>query len=153
MFQNSEPLPFESYPGQGRILLGRPKRTDNCRHGYGLEFMQLTGQRTCAYCGIDLTARYELWLMMALDHVVPGSVCAAWNLSRDWEEDYSNRVLCCSACNTFDNRYTPKLIQCPTTLEEFFQVRDAIFVERRKRIEEKHKQEHTFFDQQVQNKL
>jgi len=149
--QNAERLPFESYPYQGMELLGRV-RGSNCRYGYGLKFMQLTGQTKCAYCGIDLTANYNTWLTMALDHVVPLNTKKLWGLPEEWLEDYTNRVLCCTACNNFDNHYTPKDFQCPSTLEEFFHVRDAIFVERRRRIQDRHKQELAFFNQQPWNK-
>jgi 5-methylcytosine-specific restriction endonuclease McrA len=146
IIQNPEPVPFESYPYRGRRLLGRVTG-DNCRHGYGLKFMRLTGQTKCAYCGLDLVTTYENWLTMALDHVVPHSTCLTWELSEDWREDYSNRVLCCATCNTFGNRYTPEGFQSPSTLEEFYDLRDAIFVERRGNIINKHKEEHAFFDQ------
>lgn len=142
---NFEPLPFEDYPFHGHKLLGRVYG-DNCRHGYGLQFMRLTKQTKCAYCGLDLTSTYENWLSMALDHVVPNSTCLSWGLSEDWREDYSNRVLSCTTCNTFGNRYIPQGFQCPTSLEAFYSVRDAIFIERRRNILDRHRQEREFFD-------
>ena len=123
-------LPFHAYPHRGQELLGAVTGA-NCRHEYGLRFLQITGQHTCAYCGLNLVETYENWLTMALDHVVPDNVCKAWGLPHNWKEDYSNRVLCCTACNTFGNRYTPKEYTCPTTLEEFYAVRDRIFLERK----------------------
>lgn len=143
--QGTEPLPFESYPQHGRSLLGQV-RGDNCRHGYGLRHMKLTGQTRCAYCGMDLMGVYENWLNMALDHVVPYNVCQMWNVPREWSEDYSNRVLSCTTCNTFGNRYVPKDFQLPTTLEEFYRLRDAIFVERQRLIRKRHQQERAFFE-------
>jgi len=115
---NIEPLPFESYPNKGRVLLGQV-RGDNCQHGYGLEFVQLTGQTKCAYCGIDLAEVCENWLNMALDYVIPFSTCQSWKVPVEWQEDYSNRVLSCTTCNTFGNRYGPKSLSHPSTLEEF----------------------------------
>jgi hypothetical protein len=56
--QDPASIPFDSYPNRGRILLGRVPG-GNCRHGYGLRFMQLTCQTRCTYCGLDLTASYE----------------------------------------------------------------------------------------------
>ncbi len=139
-------LPFENYPCQGRKLLGRVTGA-NCRHEYGLRFMQLTGQTKCAYCGLDLVNPYENWLTIALDHVVPHSACVEWGLPIEWREDYSNRVLCCATCNGFGNRYTPQGIQRPATLDEFFDVRDTIFVERKRGILARHEEERTFYDQ------
>ena len=43
-------IPFDEYPEGGRVLLGQVKGA-NCRHEYGLQFMQKTGQTKCAYCG------------------------------------------------------------------------------------------------------
>lgn len=146
--QESELLPFNHYPHHGRQLLGRVSG-DNCRHGYGLKFMQLTGQTKCAYCGLDLAATYENWLTITLDHVVPRSACLTLDLPEDWREDYSNRVLCCTTCNTFGNRYAPIGFQCPLTLEEFYIIRDAIFIERKRNIIERHKQERVFFERQL----
>jgi len=143
--QDLECIPFQSYPHQGRVLLGHVSE-DNCRHGYGLKFMRLTKQTKCAYCGLDLVANYENWLTMALDHVIPRSVCLDWNLPKDWREDLSNRVLCCTTCNTFGNRYAPKDFKRPSTLQEFYNLRDAIFIERRRNILNRHIEERTFFD-------
>jgi hypothetical protein len=142
---DSEQLPFKNYPNQGQKLLGHLSG-DTCRHGYGLKFMQLTGQTHCAYCDMDMTATYENWLTMALDHVVPNSLCKEWEIPDDWREDASNRVLCCAACNGFANRYVPDGIQRPETLEEFYALRDSIFRKRREIILDKHKTEREFFD-------
>jgi 5-methylcytosine-specific restriction endonuclease McrA len=145
IIQNHDLVPFVSYPYRGRRLLGRVTG-DNCRHGYGLKFIRLTGQTKCAYCGLDLVTIYEDWLTMALDHVVPHSTCLAWGLPEDWREDYSNRVLCCATCNTFGNRYTPQGFKCLSTLEEFYNLRDVIFAERKGNILCRHKEERAFFD-------
>lgn len=141
----TESLPFENYPQHGRKLLGLVAG-DNCRHGYGLTYIQKTKQTYCAYCGLDLLGVYENWLNMALDHVVPYSVCQILNVPKEWREDYSNRVLSCTTCNTFGNRYVPKDLLPPTTLEEYYNLRDAIFLERRRLILERHQQERAFFE-------
>ncbi len=87
-------LPFVSYPNQGRALLG-VARGANCRHEYGLRHQRITGQRTCAYCGLDFTASYQNWLMMALDHVVPQSVCDSAKIPVEWKADHANMVWVC----------------------------------------------------------
>jgi hypothetical protein len=142
---NTEMLVFESYPDKGRNLLGRVSG-DNCRRGYGLAFMRKTGQTNCAYCGIDLSENYEHWLILALDHVIPYNACVAWELPIEWREDFSNRVLCCTACNTFGNRYMPVGFRRPTNLEEFYELRDKIYLERRQKILDRHKNEREFFE-------
>jgi 5-methylcytosine-specific restriction endonuclease McrA len=148
MWKEEEPdmVPFDRYPGEGRELLGRVAGA-NCRHEYGLAFMQRTGQTRCAYCDADFAASYETWLTMALDHVVPASVCDSMAIPENWGEDYSNRVLACAACNGFRNRYSPiDNIAWPTTLEAFYDLRDRIFAQRRKLIADSHKAERAFFD-------
>src|SRR5262245_17244762 len=124
-------MPFDAYPDAGRVLLGRITGS-NCRHGYGMTFMQVTGQTSCAYCGLDLVASFEAFLQMALDHVVPKNVCKGLALPIDWAEDCINKVLACSACNGFDNRFTLQgPCDCPSTLEAFCELRDRIFAERK----------------------
>jgi 5-methylcytosine-specific restriction endonuclease McrA len=127
-------LPFNTYPGGGREQLKqRPGFTT--RHADGPEFMRITGATHCAYCGLDMTARFEDWLTMALDHVVPVSVCKRMQIDPHWLWNYSNTVLTCGACNGFCNRYKPKAdCTVPTTLAEFYDLRDRIFLERRKLI-------------------
>jgi len=50
-------LPFADYPNGGRKRLGIPRNPYNARRGQGLHLMKkdMTGQRRCAYCGVDLT--------------------------------------------------------------------------------------------------
>lgn len=146
--ENVDSLPFLNYPRAGRNLLGQSKGY-NCRHGYGLEFMKLTGQIACAYCGQNLVARFGDWLTMALDHVIPDAVCRKWGLPPEWSQDFTNRVLCCSACNTFGNRYAARGYITPTSLEEFYRVRDAIFVERRAAILRRRSEERAFFEKRL----
>jgi len=139
-------LPFDNYPAFGRQLLGRAPGA-NCRREYGLAFMRRTGQTRCAYCGVDFSSTYETWLTMALDHVVPASVCKALQVPDDWREDCANRALACAACNGFRNRYAPTFdVVLPLTLDTFFDLRDRIFAERKDLITASHVAERTFFD-------
>ena len=142
-------LPFDSYPKQGRALLGIVNG-NNMRHIYGLRFMQMTGQTCCAYCGWNLVQSYETWLSMQLDHVVPSSVCKRFSLPKLWVDDCTNRVLACPGCNGFDNRYPlPADVMCPQTSEEFFNLRDMVFEQRKQRIAAKDKKEREFFAQRL----
>jgi hypothetical protein len=138
--------PFDDYPKGGTELLGLTKGS-NCRHGYGLTFMQRTCQTKCAYCQVDLVQSFENWLQMALDHVIPKNVCRDLCIRDDWREDCINKVLACSACNSFDNRYRlGELPQCPSSLEDFCKLRDCIFEERCKRVAIRRQKEHEFFN-------
>jgi hypothetical protein len=138
--------PFDSYPKWGTIdprCLGG----GSCRTGYGAKLQQLTGQTTCAYCGLDLTDAYEHWVLLSVDHVIPGSVIRThgdgW---RQWVDNLHNLVICCSACNGFSNRYRPSLGEPPATFEEFCQVRDRVFAERMERVQERRRLEQRLFE-------
>jgi hypothetical protein len=110
--------------------------------------MRETGQRSCAYCGISLVDTFENWLQMALDHVVPRSVCKSLSIFVDWQEDCFNRVLACLACNGFDNRFKLQVLPaCPASLEAFCELRDRIFAERWKRVKICRAEEQEFFSQ------
>jgi hypothetical protein len=142
-------LPFEDYPGGGRVLLGRVGGA-NCRRGYGLKFMQKTKQTHCAYCGLDFASSYQNWLQMALDHVVPTSVGKCLGVSNEWVDDMANKVLACAACNGFGNRYKAAVgTICPSTLEAFFDLRDAIFTERKMLVAKRHEDERAFFERRL----
>jgi len=139
-------LPFDEYPEGGRRPLGRVSGAV-CRRGYGVEFMRLTGQTKCAYCGVDFAGAYETWLAMALDHVVPVGICATLGIPEDWREDWSNRVLACAACNGFCNRYAPEAgVERPATLDAFYDLRDRAFTERRESTTETREAERMFFE-------
>ena len=141
----STSLPFDCYPHGGRQLLGRRSVT-NSRRGYGLALRKLTGQSLCVYCGIDIYERYEHWLLLQVDHVVPTTMGKRLGISNEWLEDYSNLVLACSACNTFENQFDDKsVIEPPRTLEEFFDLRDRVFLARKPMIQMSQQNERQFF--------
>lgn len=138
--------PFDRYPGGGAVLLGA-LRGANARHDYGLQLQRVTGEHTCAYCGLDLVDTYEHWLMLSVDHVIPVSVARVLKIPRPLYNDLINCVLACSACNTFDNQF--KKVDSVTTgewsLEAFIELRNIIFVERRDRIKERQNAERAFY--------
>lgn len=141
--------PFDTYPSEESELLKPLKGTDNCRHGYGLNLQKRTGQTRCAYCGISLVDDYYHWLLLAVDHAVPASAGKPLGIPPDMLEGLVNKVLVCSGCNGFDNRYavaneTPR---ANWTLREFIELRDRVFSERKLRIAERRAREMSFFDQ------
>ncbi|WP_348262864.1 HNH endonuclease [Telmatobacter sp. DSM 110680] len=141
-----EGLPFDAYPGGGREQLEQ-RPGFNTRHADAPEFMRITGVTNCAYCGLPFTARFEDWLTMVLDHVVPQSVCKSMGIDAIWVWNYSNAVLACGACNGFCNRFKVE-VDCtvPKTLPEFYDLRDRIFLERRNLILARRGKERTYFD-------
>lgn len=137
-------IPFERYPSGGRQLLGK-RPGGNCRHGYGLRLQRMTGQTYCSYCEVSLVDSYEHWLSMTVDHVVPTKCGTNCGIPQEWLTDFSNTVLCCGACNSFRNRYPSDKLPCPTTLAQFYELRDRLFLERRSIILASHEGERVFF--------
>jgi hypothetical protein len=138
--------PFDGYPGEGRLLLGRIG-TGNARQGYGLRLAQLTGATACAYCGVSFIDDYYHWLLLQVDHVVPVSVAGAYAIPKTFYEDAINMVLACSGCNSFKNRY----LHVPEhagewSLAAFVALRETIFLERSRVIAERRVQELEFFE-------
>ncbi len=139
--------PFDDYPYDGKSFLPIPRGT-NCRRGYGLDFMRITKQTRCAFCErVDFTTSYGNWLEMTLDHVIPVSICKELGISSNWRDSSSNRVLACTACNGFKNRYRPSFsFDAPDSLETFFSLRDRIFLERKQLILQAHREDEAFFE-------
>lgn len=139
-------LPFDSYPNGGRQLLGRRSVT-NSRRGYGLELRKLTNQTCCVYCGLDIYASYENWLLLQVDHVVPTTMGKRLGIPSGWLEDFSNLVFACSGCNTFANQFDDKSVEkTPESLDEFYNLRDRVFLSRKPIIEECQRREREFFE-------
>jgi HNH endonuclease len=140
--------PFDRYPHEGRVLLGR-RSGENARRGYGLRLQQITGQHDCTYCGVDLIGDYYRWLLLSVDHVIPVGEAKRLGIPLDFSEDLINLVLSCSACNGFDNRYkVPRNPQPSWTLDGFVELRDDVFAERRPRIAALHARDLVFFERQ-----
>jgi hypothetical protein len=139
-------LPFATYPGGGRTLLGPPRSGDGtARHAYGLQVHEWCEFR-CAYCGLDL-GTFEGWLQLSIDHVVPQQMVRA-GYPREWVVDTVNIVACCMACNGMFNR-DPAVGAVPANLDEFLAIRDALFLQRRARITERRRIERDWYEQHI----
>lgn len=137
-------LPFDSYPGAGRKLLGRPTG-DVARRGYGRKVLTWCDGR-CTYCGLDMGG-FEGWLQLSVDHVVPQQAIGA-GVPADWVRDASNVVACCRSCNDLFNR-DPGVTTIPATLDAFYELRDTLFAARRTRIIERRATEKAWFEANV----
>ena len=139
--------PFDQYPGDGQRLLPRLKG-DNARRGYGLKLQQQTGQRVCAYCGVDLVSDYHHWLLLTVDHVIPAAEGLRLGMPVEMIHSYSNLVLCCSGCNGFGNRYAVKDVmpQDHWAVDEFFKLRNQVFVTRQALIKDRREEEMRTFN-------
>jgi hypothetical protein len=127
-------MPFDQYPHAGAELLGKCGVT-NCRHEYGLKLQRLTGQTSCASCGLSLVDTFEHWLLMSVDHVIPTATGLALGIEPRWVEDFCNTVLCCSGCNGLGNRYKlAATVTVPTAILSFIELRNATFAARKELI-------------------
>lgn len=66
------------------------------------KFMQLfeRDKGRCVYCGMDLTADYDRFMMATEDHLVPVSKGAVGR-------DLANLILSCMVCNRLKGNYVP----------------------------------------------
>lgn len=140
--------PFDSYPDGGRLSGRRPTNTDNCRCGYGLELYRWAKLGRCAYCGTDLVHDFESWLLTTVDHVIPTGEGQLLGVRPEWLSDFANLVLCCSGCNTFDNKYKIPENPAVETEEQFLDLRDRVFANRKGRILERRAVEMRLFDKE-----
>ena len=137
--------PFDRYPGGGRQLLG-PSRGTNARHEYGLKLQRVTGETTCAYCGVSLVDDFYRWLLLQVDHAVPVGQARRLGVPQMYYEDLVNLVLACAGCNGFNNRHTVvRQPQADWTLAEYLALRDDVFAKRRQRFAECRAREMAFF--------
>lgn len=109
------------------------------RHGYGPPVFEQCGT-SCTYCGRELGARYESWLDVSVDHVVPASTVRALDYPGEWVSDIANLVTCCRACNEFLNGYRVTE-PVPKDLHAFFDLRDRVFRQKREHALRRHQQE------------
>ncbi len=148
--------PFEEYPEGGYTILPTLKGS-NARKEYG-HWLVKRGQTSCAYCAVSFIDRYEHWLLLTVDHVIPVSDKDRKNghrlgLKKSWHESYSNIVLACSGCNGFRNRYEIgwQGHKESWSESEFFELRDRVFKEKSSLIEEARKAEIAFFRKHVES--
>ena len=67
------------------------------------KFLQLfeRDQGRCVYCGLDLKADYDRFMMATEDHLVPGSKGGAGR-------ELGNLVLSCRVCNALKANFVPE---------------------------------------------
>ncbi len=149
---DNQPSVFNSYPALESELLQPAWKGSNCRHEYGWDHIRLTKQDRCAYCEkVYFLKELKDWFTMALDHVIPVSVCKSLEIDMTWCRSTANAVLACSTCNTLCNRYVPlTLPQKPESFQEFLKLRNAIFLERKRLIQDaQSREEKVFREQQI----
>lgn len=122
---------FAHYPNK---LLGRYVAGAN-----NFNFMKLAKQNGCAYCGMDFFAEgddgYDNWENWHGDHVISQNICVELGIEIAWYDDFSNIAPACRTCNSLDTRYRPSFrVKKPETLDEFFNLRNKVFAERKLRV-------------------
>lgn len=126
------------------VWLGKPNQGDGtCRGGYGVDVVKRYGAN-CAYCNRDLSASYEDWLDLSVDHVVPRNAVAA-GVPSEWIEDLHNHVPCCRACNEFLNGFRIT-VDIPTDIVGFLALRDSVLDAKRVHACRRHDVERERFD-------
>jgi hypothetical protein len=140
---------FERYPEKGKKFLGQTQGA-TARHDYGPQVAAYSGW-ACAYCGRELLSSYEAWLDLQIDHVIPYYLIKR-GLNKKWVLDIANCVVCCSACNGFLNAYKVNEEDNPLTEEDFFELRNNVFVEKKKRAQERHEEERKYWQMTLSSK-
>ena len=97
------------------------------------KFLQLfeRDQGRCVYCGLDLKADFERFMMATEDHLVPGSKVGR-------SRDLDNLVLSCRVCNAFKRDFVPEPPLDPVTERRKYigAVRAEIMKRRSERLRE-----------------
>ena len=137
-------LPFSAYPGGGRLLLDPPSGA-GARNGSARDILRWCGYH-CVYCDLGMRTSSG-WLQLSVDHVVPQQV-VGMGFPREWVRSAANLVACCRPCNDLFNR-DPVVESVPSTLEGFFDLRDAIFQQRRAKILARRAEERVWFEEHV----
>ena len=66
----------------------------------------------CVYCGMDLTADYDRFMMATEDHLVPASKGGK-------RRDLENLILSCMVCNRLKANYVPESIDANKERREY----------------------------------
>ena len=132
-----------------RKLSGRiPWSSQSSRRGYGLPVFERSNY-TCLYCKRDLKSTYENWLNISIEHIIPHSTLKVWGADFDiWIDDLSNTGACCRACNGFLTVFKLSS-EAPKSLEEFYDLRDKVYLQKKELALRRHKVERTWFEKHV----
>jgi len=96
------------------------------------KFLQLfeRDRGRCVYCGMDLKADYDRFMMATEDHLVPSS---KGGKGRSLE----NLILSCTVCNRLKSNFAPAGIDPAKNRREYIAaVRDYIYKRRSERMKE-----------------
>jgi 5-methylcytosine-specific restriction endonuclease McrA len=84
----------------------------------------------CVYCGMDLTADYDRFMMATEDHLVPAS---KGGKGRNLE----NLILSCMVCNRLKANYVPESVDAIKERRKYIgAVRDYVYKRRSEKLKE-----------------
>lgn len=84
----------------------------------------------CVYCGMDLKADYDRFMMATEDHLVPASKVGK-------ERNLDNLILSCMVCNRLKDKFEPESIDPITERRKYIAaVRQYIHMRRSEKLKE-----------------
>lgn len=84
----------------------------------------------CVYCGMDLTADFDRFMMATEDHLVPASKTGK-------SRDLDNLILSCMVCNRLKANFVPESIDAVTDRRKYIAaVREYIHKRRSEKLKE-----------------
>jgi hypothetical protein len=112
--------------------------------GYGKEQFEKDRWK-CRYCGLDCS-KFEFWLFLCLDHIIPMQQQDEVNTNLDVPRNYATA---CRSCNGFGNR-TKFVIPKGASFEKQI---DSVFDQKKKLIMEKRTEWHEYWSKNVKPHL
>ena len=97
--------------------------------GYGKKQFEIDRWK-CRYCGLDCS-KFELWLFLCLDHIIPKQQQNEINADLD---DPRNYATACRMCNGFGNRTKfaiPKDVSFEKQIASVFDQKKKLIMEKR----------------------
>lgn len=84
----------------------------------------------CVYCGMDLTADYDRFMMATEDHLIPASKGGKGR-------NLDNLILSCMVCNRLKANFVPEVIDAINDRRKYIAaVRDYIYRRRSEKLKE-----------------
>ena len=84
----------------------------------------------CVYCGMDLTADYDRFMMATEDHLIPSSKIGK-------KREMENLILSCMVCNRLKANFAPEAIDPFTERRQYITaVREHIYKRRSEKLKE-----------------
>ena len=96
------------------------------------KFLQLfeRDKGRCVYCGMDLTADYDRFMMATEDHLVPAS-------KGEKGRNLDNLILSCMICNRLKSDFVPELVDAVKERRKYIAaVREFIYKRRSEKLKE-----------------